>query len=336
MSQAFLANSNVIKFAKSRLDYLALNRDLNIPQEELRELEIKAAVAIVKCIKSVANFTCETAKQLGTLVKESPDISSDSKQCLQRELNARTDMMDEFKAAANSEPDGNTGPVGHSAPADGHTAHSAKADGHTAPPRQMATVAPTWNGTQQVVESWRVMLIESPWKLILDVDVEYECLVKYCAAFAKALGLNNPSERTVQGLIATVVAARSNITRQDLHWEDRLGLLRSFKEALKAMQFRCEGPRNYSTPEDLQRDYPSVYLSAYGQEPPVPPKVSLDDVQVEIVRTPCRISFRGPSASTPAPCRTRAPAINWAKVPRKSFPALLWGHPGRAAAADGT
>ena len=80
MSNALLANCNLLKVATSRLDYLKLNRELNTPPEQLRELEAKGVVAIAKCISacSSANFSLESAHALGVLFKESPDLSADS------------------------------------------------------------------------------------------------------------------------------------------------------------------------------------------------------------------------------------------------------------------
>ena len=107
--------------------------------------------------------------------------------------------------------------------------------------------------------------------------------MKACAVFFKKLGINNPSEKTVQNLVATVICARQQVTKVEVSCDDRLAALRMFKEYLRNIPLQYEGPTVYcETPEELRTRHPGLYAHAYSAEPPAEARVSERDVSLEL------------------------------------------------------
>ena len=276
-----LANmSSLFGFVKSRLDYLDLAAEMGRDEVVMETLRGQCMASMTQCVQKVSKVSLETATDITKVVKDNSTLKEADKFAFLSELESRLQMGADFVGA------------------DGLTSSSSSSH----------------MGKLQTCLCLRLFLWESVWQIIFDVDQPLAFVMKACSVFFKKLGINNPSEKTVQNLVATVVCARQQVTKVEISCDDRLAALRCFKEYLRTLPLQYEGPTLYcETPEQLRTRHPGLYAHAYSAEPPADARVSDNDVQLELARTP----MRGTSG------KTTSPMGSWNSLPRSSFHHVL-------------
>ena len=279
----------VRKFVQSRMDYLGLVSEMTCDDASLQASEAKAVAAIIQCIQKAKEIDVGAAAQILTMFRDNATLTDEHKRSLISEIEARISM----EAPSDDVQSDST------ASGDSRRTHL------------------------QVFTGFRVFAWESIWTAIMDLDVNMMNVIKYCAAFCKKSGLNNPTEKTVQHIVATVFAARLGFSQQSLPTEERLEYSRAFKAFLRSSPSVYDGPKEYpDTPAALQSSIPGLYALLYTAEGPGQPRVSEEQVQAELGITPCRVTGCPPGgnhALTPSALATRS----WNKLPRHCIGSLL-------------
>lgn len=278
--------SSLFAFVKSRLDYLDLNADMNRGEEVMDHLRRQCVGSMIQCVQKVSKIPLETATDITKIVKDCSTLQESDKYAFLVEPESRLNMNaavgTDFAVSNNQTAGGNSNS--------------------------------THMGKMQTCLSFRLLFWESVWQIIFDVDQPLTFVMKACSVFFKKLGINNPSEKTVQNLVATVVCARQQVTKIEIACDDRLAALRIFKDYLRNIPFQYEGPTLYcETPEQLKTRHPGLYAHAYSDEPPAKARLSEEDVQAELARTPMRGSTG----------KVASPMGSWHSLPRSSFHHVL-------------
>ena len=271
----------LVKFFKSRLDYLELNREMK-PDADHLPMQKQTTQSMILCVQRVKTIQVETATELMVMLRDTKLLQEEHIQALLCEIESRLAMDEAVIAMA---PDGATN-----------------------------LDSPSHMGKMQKLFSIRMFFWASIWTIIMNVDIPYSSVMKQLAFFCRKIGLNNPNERTCQYVCATVYATRLSISRTELPPHDRLTYLRMFKAYLRSFPLSYDGPKEYpDSPVELQRVFPGLYAAVYAAEEPDLPKVSEESVVAELCMTPCRTTRLGMAAPQANSGRS------WTNLPRRSF-----------------
>ena len=90
----------LLTFVKSRLDYLALHREMNRAPDQLQKIENSCLGAMIKAVQRVSTIDIGTAQALATAIRDSPDLHEDSKVAVLCELDSRTCIDDDTEISA--------------------------------------------------------------------------------------------------------------------------------------------------------------------------------------------------------------------------------------------
>jgi len=286
--------SPLVCFVQSRLEYLDLNAEMGRPAEALTKLSIEVFNKIIGMLQRTSSLTCEVALKIADILNNNKILSEDQKHGILTEIEKRMCFLDTSDAPAA---------VADILPA---TAVN-NADSASSPNRSK----------MQNITILHHALTEPLWKAIMSADVAFEAAIKLAGTQMKAMGVNHPNEKSVAKAVATVAAARHKSHGANVESVTLLMAGRVLKQTIRSLPLVFDGPPVYSDGiEQLQQDHPALYQIAFPQEPPVPSKLSTQEIEIQVCMTPCRSTKR----SIEEPIMN---ASGWNKVPRQSFGCIL-------------